>query len=86
MFIINLALSDLIFSAVNGFPLLTISAFYRKWMWGDTGNNGCWDLMNKMYDMASLCTNSHELIFVREDRNIHLAYCWIYGKWKRKIW
>ena len=55
-------------------------------MWGDTGNNGCWDLMNKMYDMASLCTNSHELVFVREDRNIHLAYCWIYGKWKRKIW
>ncbi|CAG2217449.1 OPN4 [Mytilus edulis] len=35
MLIMNLALSDLVFSAVNGFPLLTISAFNRKWMWGD---------------------------------------------------
>ncbi|XP_052071148.1 rhodopsin, GQ-coupled-like [Mytilus californianus] len=36
MLITNLAVSDLIFSAVNGFPLLSISAFNRKWMWGDT--------------------------------------------------
>ncbi|KAK3090771.1 hypothetical protein FSP39_014497 [Pinctada imbricata] len=35
MFIVNLALSDLIFSAVNGFPLLTISAFNKRWMWGE---------------------------------------------------
>jgi len=37
MLIMNLALSDLVFSAVNGFPLLTISAFNQKWMWGDAG-------------------------------------------------
>lgn len=37
MLITNLAASDLIFSTVNGFPLLSISAFNRKWMWGDTG-------------------------------------------------
>lgn len=37
MLIINLALSDMVFSAVNGFPLLTISAFNKKWMWGDIG-------------------------------------------------
>ena len=37
MFIVNLALSDMIFSLVMGFPLLTISAFNKKWIWGDTG-------------------------------------------------
>lgn len=41
MLITNLAVSDLIFSAVNGFPLLSISAFNRKWMWGDTGKFHC---------------------------------------------
>ncbi|KAK7111806.1 rhodopsin-like [Littorina saxatilis] len=34
MFVVNLALSDLTFSAVNGFPLLTISAFNRRWIFG----------------------------------------------------
>nr|WAB24747.1 rhodopsin [Haliotis discus hannai] len=34
MFVVNLALSDLIFSAVNGFPLLSISAFNKRWMFG----------------------------------------------------
>lgn len=37
MFIVNLALSDMIFSLVMGFPLLTISAFNKKWIWGNTG-------------------------------------------------
>ncbi|OWF40988.1 rhodopsin, GQ-coupled-like [Mizuhopecten yessoensis] len=36
MLIVNLALSDLTFSAVNGFPLLTVSAFNTKWVFGDT--------------------------------------------------
>nr|BAR90770.1 rhabdomeric opsin [Nautilus pompilius] len=36
MFIINLALSDLTFSAVNGFPLLSISSFQKKWIFGQT--------------------------------------------------
>ncbi|XP_033747547.1 rhodopsin, GQ-coupled-like [Pecten maximus] len=35
MLIVNLALSDLTFSAVNGFPLLTISAFNKRWVFGD---------------------------------------------------
>lgn len=39
MLIINLALSDFTFSLVNGFPLLTISAFNTKWMWGDVGRD-----------------------------------------------
>ncbi|CAI9739459.1 Full=Rhodopsin [Octopus vulgaris] len=34
MFIINLAMSDLSFSAINGFPLKTISAFMKKWIFG----------------------------------------------------
>ncbi|KAL4240207.1 Melanopsin [Mactra antiquata] len=34
MFIINLAISDLTFSIVNGFPLLTLSAFSKKWIFG----------------------------------------------------
>nr|KAG5709810.1 hypothetical protein BaRGS_032634 [Batillaria attramentaria] len=34
MFVVNLALSDLTFSAVNGFPLLTISAFNKRWIFG----------------------------------------------------
>nr|QEQ50489.1 rhabdomeric opsin [Maritigrella crozieri] len=33
-FIINLAISDLTFSAVNGFPLLTVSSFNTRWAWG----------------------------------------------------
>ncbi|XP_060068706.1 rhodopsin, GQ-coupled-like [Ylistrum balloti] len=35
MLIVNLALSDLTFSAVNGFPLLTVSAFNTRWVFGD---------------------------------------------------
>nr|QKY89066.1 Rhabdomeric opsin [Chaetopleura apiculata] len=34
MFVVNLAISDLTFSAVNGFPLYTISAFNKKWIFG----------------------------------------------------
>lgn len=41
MFIVNLALSDMIFSLVMGFPLLTISAFNKKWIWGNTGKSFC---------------------------------------------
>lgn len=41
MFIVNLALSDMIFSLVMGFPLLTISAFNKKWIWGNTGKRFC---------------------------------------------
>ena len=39
MFVVNLALSDLTFSAVNGFPLLTISAFSRRWIFGKIGES-----------------------------------------------
>ncbi|CAH1779377.1 unnamed protein product [Owenia fusiformis] len=35
MLLINLAISDFTFSAVNGFPLLTISSFNQRWMWGN---------------------------------------------------
>ncbi|XP_069134425.1 rhodopsin-like [Argopecten irradians] len=35
LLIVNLALSDLTFSAVNGFPLFTISAFNKRWVFGD---------------------------------------------------
>ncbi|XP_021357501.1 rhodopsin, GQ-coupled [Mizuhopecten yessoensis] len=34
LFVVNLAVSDLIFSAVNGFPLLTVSSFHQKWIFG----------------------------------------------------
>nr|P31356.2 RecName: Full=Rhodopsin [Todarodes pacificus]2Z73_A Chain A, Rhodopsin [unidentified]2Z73_B Chain B, Rhodopsin [unidentified]3AYM_A Chain A, Rhodopsin [Todarodes pacificus]3AYM_B Chain B, Rhodopsin [Todarodes pacificus]3AYN_A Chain A, Rhodopsin [Todarodes pacificus]3AYN_B Chain B, Rhodopsin [Todarodes pacificus]CAA49906.1 rhodopsin [Todarodes pacificus]prf//1907156A rhodopsin [Todarodes pacificus] len=34
MFIINLAFSDFTFSLVNGFPLMTISCFLKKWIFG----------------------------------------------------
>ncbi|XP_064640540.1 rhodopsin-like [Lineus longissimus] len=34
MLIVNLSASDLIFSAVNGFPLFTIASFNRIWTWG----------------------------------------------------
>nr|QKY89064.1 Rhabdomeric opsin [Chiton tuberculatus] len=34
MFVVNLAISDLTFSAINGFPLLSFSAFYKKWIFG----------------------------------------------------
>ncbi|VDP66119.1 unnamed protein product [Echinostoma caproni] len=36
--IINLAISDLSFAAINGFPLKTISAFNQHWNWGKTGS------------------------------------------------
>ncbi|XP_060066760.1 rhodopsin, GQ-coupled-like [Ylistrum balloti] len=34
MLIVNLALSDLTFSAINGFPLKSISAFSKRWVFG----------------------------------------------------
>ncbi|GFO38433.1 rhodopsin [Plakobranchus ocellatus] len=34
MFIVNLSMSDFIFSIIMGFPLMTISSFNRKWIFG----------------------------------------------------
>jgi len=34
MLLVNLALGDMCFSAVNGFPLLTISSINKRWVWG----------------------------------------------------
>ncbi|XP_060565088.1 rhodopsin, GQ-coupled-like [Ruditapes philippinarum] len=34
MFIVNLAISDLTFSVVNGFPLFSISSFNKRWIFG----------------------------------------------------
>lgn len=37
MLIINLAASDLAFSFICGFPMMSIASFERRWRWGDTG-------------------------------------------------
>jgi len=37
MYVINLAVSDLAFSLINGFPLMTVACFNKRWFWGDTG-------------------------------------------------
>ncbi|GFO38438.1 rhodopsin [Plakobranchus ocellatus] len=34
MFVVNLSMSDFIFSIIQGFPLMTISCFTRKWIFG----------------------------------------------------
>nr|BDI63179.1 GQ-rhodopsin 1 [Peronia verruculata] len=34
MFIVNLSMSDFIFSIIQGFPLMTISCFTRRWIFG----------------------------------------------------
>ncbi|KAK3784009.1 hypothetical protein RRG08_025204 [Elysia crispata] len=34
MFVVNLSMSDFIFSIIMGFPLMTISCFNRKWIFG----------------------------------------------------
>nr|BBA21101.2 rhodopsin [Ambigolimax valentianus] len=34
IFVLNLSMSDLIFSIINGFPLMTISCFNRRWIFG----------------------------------------------------
>ena len=39
MFIISMAISDMGFSAINGFPLMTISAFMKKWYFGALGKS-----------------------------------------------
>ena len=41
MLLINLAISDMSFSAINGFPLLTISAINKKWVWGKLCEYSC---------------------------------------------
>jgi len=37
MYVINLAASDLAFSLINGFPLMTVACFNKRWFWGNTG-------------------------------------------------
>ena len=37
MYIVNLAASDLTFSLINGFPLMTVASFNKGWFWGDIG-------------------------------------------------
>lgn len=68
MLVINLALSDLIFSAVNGFPLLTISAFNRKWMWG---NSACvfYGFIGGLFGLMSINT----LAAISIDRYYNIA-------------
>ena len=41
MLLVNLAVSDMSFSAINGFPLLTISAINKKWVWGKLCKCNC---------------------------------------------
>ena len=36
-FIVNLAVSDALFSASVGFPMMSIACFSKKWLWGQTG-------------------------------------------------
>lgn len=36
MLIVNLAVSDMLFCAMNGFPILTINSIYKIWTWGET--------------------------------------------------
>ncbi|XP_061195078.1 rhodopsin, GQ-coupled-like, partial [Saccostrea echinata] len=57
MFIVNLALSDLIFSLVMGFPLLTISSFNKKWIWGNTACE-LYGLIGGIFGLMSITTLS----------------------------
>ncbi|XP_071132770.1 rhodopsin, GQ-coupled-like [Mytilus edulis] len=68
MLITNLAVSDLIFSAVNGFPLLSISAFNRKWMWGDTACQ-FYGFIGGLFGLMSINT----LAAISIDRYLHIA-------------
>jgi len=55
MFIINLAFSDFTFSLVNGFPLMTISCFIKKWVFG---NAACkvYGFIGGIFGMMSIMT------------------------------
>ncbi|XP_045211105.2 rhodopsin, GQ-coupled-like [Mercenaria mercenaria] len=55
MFIVNLAISDLTFSIVNGFPLFSISAFNKKWIFG---NAACefYGLIGGIFGLMSINT------------------------------
>ncbi|CAH8871129.1 unnamed protein product [Trichobilharzia szidati] len=55
MLVINLAISDFGFSAVNGFPLKTISAFNKFWPWGKTACD-LYALSSGLFGFVSLST------------------------------
>lgn len=72
VFVINLAISDLGFSMVNGFPLMTISCFHRVWIFGPlacqlyaafgaiTGFNSIGSLALISYDRYTVISNPLE--------------------------
>jgi len=72
IFVINLAISDLGFSCINGFPLMTISCFHRVWIFGPlfcqvyafigsiTGFNSIASLACISYDRYTVISNPLE--------------------------
>ncbi|CAH8664756.1 unnamed protein product [Heterobilharzia americana] len=55
MLVVNLAVSDFGFSAVNGFPLKTMSAFNNFWPWGKTACD-LYGLAGGLFGFVSLST------------------------------
>ncbi|KAL3876865.1 hypothetical protein ACJMK2_034648 [Sinanodonta woodiana] len=57
MLIINLAISDLTFSIVNGFPLFSISSFNKKWIFGQSACE-FYGLIGGIFGLMSINTNA----------------------------
>ncbi|CAG5117095.1 unnamed protein product, partial [Candidula unifasciata] len=55
IFVLNLSMSDTIFSVINGFPLMTISCFSRRWIFGKVACE-LYGLVSGMFGLMSINT------------------------------
>lgn len=93
MFIVNLAISDLGFSAINGFPLMTISSFQRAWYFGGLACDlyGAIGGMTGFNSIASLACISMDRYYViakpleamrkatKKRALLQIMFCWIWA-------
>lgn len=89
VFVVNLALSDLSFSLINGFPLTTIASFQKGWQWGNLGRSPSKVIPRKIHtDVGYLkcllftvhinCMESDVLlwIFITSQNKVFLRHFW----------
>ncbi|KAH3870004.1 hypothetical protein DPMN_033182 [Dreissena polymorpha] len=74
MFIVNLAISDCTFCVVNGFPLMSLSAFNKRWIFGQAACE-FYGLIGGIFGIMSINTNAMIAIdrYMAIARPIHVA-------------
>nr|AGJ70280.1 rhabdomeric opsin [Terebratalia transversa] len=80
---ISLLASDMAFSAVNGFPILTFTSYYKKWIFGSTGCQ-LYAFLGSLFGITSINTMALMAIerYLTIKTNLYLMHS---GTFKRNL-